>query len=65
MDWAKVKFILSTMTAEQLRHPAKVYDPYFKRVIPLEGMDTLASLLEGNPKDSSSPVVLIASESRE
>ena len=65
MDWASLKFYLSSLSEEQLKKPAKVYDPYFKRIILLEGLDSESSLFEGRPNDPTSPVILLASDKRE
>lgn len=64
MDWNQIKFHLSNMSPEQLRQPAQVYDPYFGRLMRVETMDSLSSLLNGIPDDASSPLVLVGSKDR-
>lgn len=65
MNWADVKYFLSKMTPEQLSQPAQLFDPYFNRVVKIEGIDSLASIRDGNPSVLNSPVVLIGSKERE
>ena len=64
MDWNQVKFHISKMTPEQLKHTVKLYDPYFGRLVKIDTMDSLSSLLDGIPNDSASPIVLVGSRDR-
>lgn len=65
MDWKEVKYFLSRMTPEQLSQPAQLFDPYFDRIVKIEGIDSLASIRDGNPSVANSPIVLISSKERE
>lgn len=64
MDWNQVKFHVSRMSVEQLSREVQLFDPYFKRLVKVEGIDSLASLQSGHSQDESSPIVLIGAKDR-
>lgn len=64
MNWNQLKFHINRMTVEQLNREVQLFDPYFKRLVEVEGFDSLASLQSGHSQDESSPIVLIGAKDR-
>lgn len=61
MDYRNLKWQLNNLPDSELSKPVEFYDPYFKRVVRIEGIDHLSSVERGDASDTSSPLVLIGS----
>lgn len=61
MDWSALGFYINQLSKDQKRKPVTFFDPYYKRLIEVKGMDAIKAVVEGSA--DSSPT-LIGSEDR-